>query len=93
MKKGVSSQLPGEFRLAQNHPNPFNSETIIKFFIPKPIQVKIEIVNVLGQKVVSLVDGHRESGNYQVRWDGTDSRGNVVANGIYSTAWLPRDVP
>ena len=81
--KGISSQLPKQFELAQNYPNPFNPETIIQFSIPQPTHVKVEIVNILGQKVATLVDSHKESGNYQVRWDGTDSQGITVANGIY----------
>ena len=81
--KGVSSQLPGKFELAQNYPNPFNPETIIQFSVPHSTDVKVEIVNILGQKVVTLVSGHKEPGNYQVRWDGTDSEGIAVANGIY----------
>ena len=81
--KGVSPRRPKKFELAQNYPNPFNPETIMQFSISEPTHVKVEILNLLGQKVATLVDGNREPGNYQVSWAGTDSQGNAVANGIY----------
>ena len=81
--KGVSSPLPEKFELAQNYPNPFNPGTIIEFSIPQPTHAKLEILNLLGQKVITLVDDQRQPGNYQLRWDGTNSQGNAVANGIY----------
>jgi hypothetical protein len=74
MQKGLSSLLPEEFELAQNYPSLFNPETIIQLFVPQPTHIKVEIVNISGQKVVTLVDDHRESENYQVRWVSATSR-------------------
>jgi hypothetical protein len=81
--KGFSAQLPQAYELSQNYPNPFNPETIIRFSVPEPTHVIVEVLNLLGQKVTTLVDDHREPGNYQVRWEGEDSQGNPTANGIY----------
>jgi hypothetical protein len=79
----VTGSAPKELSLTQNFPNPFNPETIIEFSVPRSTQVRVEILNMLGQRVATLVDGHRDSGNHQVRWDGKDSQGNSVANGVY----------
>jgi len=77
------SELPNRFDLAQNYPNPFNPTTTIAFELPQPSAVKLAIYNVLGQMVRVLKDGVLETGTYLVEWDGTDSRGNSVASGIY----------
>jgi hypothetical protein len=83
VKVVLGKSTPKTLSLSQNFPNPFNPETIIQFSISEPTQVRVEILNLLGQKVATLVDGNREPGNYWVRWDGTDNQGNAVANGIY----------
>jgi len=75
--------LPPDFSLKQNYPNPFNPTTTIEYNIPKRGYVKIEIFNLLGQKVRNLVDEYKSAGNYSVTWDGTDNGGNPLATGIY----------
>jgi hypothetical protein len=75
--------LPTDFRLEQNYPNPFNPATTIEFSLPKRGHVKIEIFNLLGQKVRALVDEYKLAGNYGITWDGTDTGGNPLATGIY----------
>ncbi len=79
----ISSILPGEYSLSQNYPNPFNPETSIDFALPEAGKVELEIYNVLGQRVNSLVDEQMPAGYHTVTWDGTDSRGVKVASGVY----------
>ncbi len=80
------------FDLSQNHPNPFNPVTNIKYSVgsrhKKPAggffnHVTLKIYNILGQKVRTLVDEPKGSGNYEVIWDGKDEEGNKVSSGIY----------
>ena len=75
--------LPPDFRLEQNYPNPFNPATTIEYSLPKRGHVKIEIFNLVGQKVRTLVDEYKLAGNYCITWDGTDTSGNPLASGIY----------
>lgn len=76
--------IPETFALQQNFPNPFNPTTKITFSVPQKADVKLEIYNMLGQKIRTLVDDQFEAGIYEdVVWDATDNNGNLVANGIY----------
>ena len=77
------SQLPKEFALSQNYPNPFNPTTVIEYALPKASQVRIQIYNILGQKVRELVDEHQEPGYKIIRWDGKDDSGVEVSSGVY----------
>ncbi|MFQ6003281.1 MAG: T9SS type A sorting domain-containing protein, partial [Candidatus Zixiibacteriota bacterium] len=74
---------PSDFVLFQNYPNPFNPTTNIEFLLPRSDQVKIEIFNILGQKVRTLVDQHLKAGHKLVDWDGKDDSGEQVSSGIY----------
>ncbi|OGC77553.1 MAG: hypothetical protein A2145_01050 [candidate division Zixibacteria bacterium RBG_16_40_9] len=78
-----STLKPANFYLSQNFPNPFNTETVITFALPRSSDVKIEIFNILGQKVKDLVDERVSAGYKQVVWDGKDNNANIVASGIY----------
>ncbi|MDZ7376989.1 MAG: T9SS type A sorting domain-containing protein [candidate division KSB1 bacterium] len=75
--------LPSEFDLAQNFPNPFNAETTIRYQLKSTGRVTIEIYDLLGQKVRTLVDEEQKAGFYSTRWDGKNDRGILVASGIY----------
>ena len=75
--------LPDGFALGQNFPNPFNGETAIRFSLPSSGDVELVLFDLLGQQVVSLIDGPRNAGTYTVRWDGRDDRGHALASGIY----------
>lgn len=79
----TSSVLPNKYGLDQNFPNPFNPSTKIKYHVPKNGRVNLEIFNLLGQKIKTLVDGEVNSGIYEKIWDGKDQQGNFVASGIY----------
>jgi hypothetical protein len=80
---GETETLPERFVLLQNYPNPFNPTTEIEFVIPKPAQVKIEIFNILGEKIATLVDRKLGAGHKAVEWDGKDDQGREVSTGIY----------
>ncbi len=75
--------VPSKFALHQNHPNPFNPRTAIGFELPANAHVILEIYNMLGQKIATLIDERRPAGFQQVTWDGTDNAGKVVGSGVY----------
>lgn len=83
--------LPREYALFQNYPNPFNAGTQIRFDLPKAGPVSVEIYNALGQKVITLVNGHLAAGVKIVSWDGRDGRGLAVPSGIYFYRLRARD--
>ena len=62
--------IPSSFQLAQNYPNPFNPTTVIQYQMPNAVQVQLEIYNILGEKVVTLVNGQQDAGYYTVAWNG-----------------------
>jgi len=74
---------PNLFLLHQNYPNPFNPETTIQFELPQNTHVRLEIYNLLGQRVTTLLDKHKPAGHHTLKWDGKDQMGNDVASGIY----------
>ncbi len=75
--------LPETFALSQNYPNPFNASTQFTFAIPRARRVRVDVVNVLGQVVATIVDSELRPGTYQATWDGTDRTGRAVASGVY----------
>ncbi len=73
-----------EFALHQNYPNPFNPATNIKYDLPTYSTVSLEIFNILGQKVRTLIDHQfMNPGSYTMQWNGKDDEGNQVASGEY----------
>ena len=74
---------PQGHSLSQNYPNPFNPETTIQYNIPIRSHVTIEVYNILGQKIRTLVDELKSVGDFQTTWDGNDSNGVKVSTGIY----------
>lgn len=78
--------MPNEFRIARNYPNPFNPETTINYFIPHSGNIQIEIYNILGKKVKTLFDGNKIAGTYHIKWDGRDDSDNPLSTGIYIVA-------
>jgi hypothetical protein len=81
--QSAGSTLPISFSLKQNAPNPFNPTTRIDYDIPKATHVRLEVFNVLGQRVTTLVDEYQEAGSKSVTWDGRDRSGSAVASGVY----------
>ncbi len=79
------SYLPrvGRNRLQQNFPNPFNPTATIRFEIARPQHVRLNIYDIRGRLVRTLVDELRQANSYEVVWDGTNNRGGAVASGVY----------
>ncbi|OVE79593.1 hypothetical protein BVY01_02090 [bacterium I07] len=75
--------IPIEFTLHQNYPNPFNPKTRIQYSIPVTSEVKLEIYNVLGEKVATLKDDISQVGLHSANWTGLDDSGQEVSAGVY----------
>ncbi len=74
---------PTTFRLEQNYPNPFNPATEIEYALETPGMVNLTIYNVLGQKVIELVNKWQDAEVYTVKWTGDNDDGASVASGMY----------
>ncbi len=84
MTNSEEELLPVTERLSvRNYPNPFNPETTIKMNLPEGSQVTLNIYNLKGQLVRSLVSDYLPAGEHRVVWDGTDNKGNQGASGLY----------
>ena len=84
----VTHNLPNSFTLGQNFPNPFNPSTIITYALNRsqsgrPVNVDLSVYNLLGERVITLVNEAQRPGNYAVEWNGTNGRGAKVASGVY----------
>ena len=87
------TDIPTSFVLYQNHPNPFlsgaksrsagNPGTRIRYEVSKPARVVLQVMNLLGQEVRTLVDEHTPAGFNEVIWDGRDNKGRRVPSGVY----------
>lgn len=78
-----TSSRPTEFELSQNYPNPFNPGTEIEYTLHKPAYVTLQIYNLLGQEVKTLVNEHQPAGSYHIIWDGKNDQGKKVSSGVY----------
>ena len=79
----LTAGLPGQYSLAQNHPNPFNPQTTIRYTLPKASHVELVVYDVLGRQVRRLVQGVQPAGYHTVVWNGRNSHGQMVASGLY----------
>ena len=75
--------LPRAYALEPNFPNPFNPATTIEFAVPEPAQVRLDIYNVLGRRVVRLIDAPMQAGFHERTWDGRTADGAPAPSGIY----------
>ena len=80
---GEELYLPKEFALRQNYPNPFNPETQIAFDLPRNTRIKIEIYNMLGSRVRTLVDKEMQAGKHSIKWNGQNDFGGQAPSGVY----------
>jgi hypothetical protein len=77
------ASIPVNFSLKQNYPNPFNANTQIAFDLLNKGQVTLDIFNVAGQKIKTLVNGSLNPGHHTLLWDGTNENGQKTASGVY----------
>jgi len=75
--------LPERFALGPNYPNPFNPSTIIPYQLAASSEVRLEVFNLLGQRIATLVDGERAAGSHTATWHAVDRAGRAVAAGMY----------
>ncbi len=83
VKQTQNANIPKSYALHQNYPNPFNPATQIAFSLPFGSDVRLDIFNIMGQNVTTLVDGYRPAGTHTVTWDGKNGDGEPVASGVY----------
>ncbi len=79
----VVSAIPNEYSLDQNYPNPFNPSTMINFQIPENAEVTLNVYNVQGELIRTLVSEFKDAGYYSVSWDGRDNFSKPVSSGVY----------
>jgi hypothetical protein len=82
-RENLSSDLPREFSLEPNYPNPFNPQTTIKFSLPHEKTVRLEIFNTMGQRIKTLFNGSLTAGYHRFVWDGRNDNNEAVSSGIY----------
>ena len=80
--KQVAS-VAASFELAAAYPNPFNPSTTIGYALPQDADVRLDIYNVMGQRVRTLVAAHQPAGYYAVEWKATDDSGHTLSSGVY----------
>ncbi|MBD3615416.1 MAG: T9SS type A sorting domain-containing protein [Gracilimonas sp.] len=86
IEENTRKVVPSEFKLAQNYPNPFNGQTVIEYSIPKQVgqvPVQLDIFNILGQRVLTLINSQQQPGFYRVRWNGEDANGQPLSSGVF----------
>jgi hypothetical protein len=79
----MESELPRRLELGNPYPNPFNGGTRIEFALPEATGLRLEIYDLRGRRLRTLVQGETEAGFHSVEWDGRDGRGRAVAAGVY----------
>ena len=72
------SSLPASTSLFQSYPNPFNANTVIEYALLEAAEVKLEVYNLIGEKVATLVNGIEDAGYKSVTWDASE-----VSSGLY----------
>ena len=80
---GKRTALPDSTQLLQNAPNPFNSQTILSYFLLEPGPVRLEVFTLTGQRIAVLHQGPQQAGYHRLHWDGRDAAGHPVASGAY----------
>lgn len=87
----VPEVMPDHFDLKQNFPNPFNPDTKIVYDLSQGANVRLEVYNLLGERIATLVDQHQGIGRYDVIWDGKNDLGEKVPTGVYLYRLQARD--
>ena len=71
------------FNIERSYPNPFNPYTVVTYTIPYNVKVQIYISDIMGRRVVTLVNGNQDRGRKNIKWDGRNSYGRFVSAGVY----------
>jgi len=79
-----NSKLPDRVQLLPNRPDPFNAATTIPFVLPKEGNVRLEIVDILGRHVSTLIDNRMNAGGHEIVWHGRDDSGREMPSGVYN---------
>jgi hypothetical protein len=82
-KNAADEMRPITYELRQNYPNPFNPTTTIAYDLPRSGNVRLEVYNMLGEHVTTLVNEVQEAGSYRVDWNGMDENQAPAATGVY----------
>ena len=80
---GLDADLPINFNIYQNFPNPFNPTTLIRYALPKSSNVALVIYNIMGQEIMRWDENDIPAGYYQKTWNGTNKFGVPVGSGVY----------
>lgn len=78
-----SELVPKQVRLHQNYPNPFRTQTTLRFALPKEVDVRLDVYDLLGRRVQTLVDGRMTAGVHTLQWNGDARNGQELASGTY----------
>jgi len=76
-------KLPDAYALMQNYPNPFNPQTTIRYSLPEQSDVRLMVYDITGREVITLKSGSHSAGYHEIRWNGLNHSGNMVATGVY----------
>ena len=82
-EQGLNPDHSSNFMLYPNFPNPFNLSTKIRYTLPRPLHIRLTVVDIQGRTVKVLVDTHQSAGIHETVWDGTDVSGTQVPAGLY----------
>jgi hypothetical protein len=80
---GVKPTVPMEYSLSQNYPNPFNPQTTIRFSLGAQGLVSLEIYDILGRRIRSLLNQKFDSGDHVIQWNGVTDHGATASSGVY----------
>ena len=83
IEESIEPELPKEFRIEQNFPNPFNPATTISYFLPVGVAVSIRIFDGLGRKVFEIPEAWQAQGYHSVRWNAVNANNIKLPSGIY----------
>jgi hypothetical protein len=78
-----NNTVPGDYSLRQNYPNPFNPTTTIEYSLPVSGHVTLEVFNIVGQRIATIVDQVQSAGTWTARWNGKDDAGMTASTGLY----------
>lgn len=79
----ATPSVASRFSIRQNYPNPFNPATTVSYSLPQRSRVRVNVFDVTGRSIATLVDAEQEMGAHLAHWDGLDDEGREAASGVY----------